>query len=72
MEFWTFLVVTLGGPFDGYVSTIPYRSMAECNAAMEVVVPTMGDTPIEMVQCMESSTISKSQRPKRNPIYEEN
>lgn len=72
MEFWTFLVITLGGPFDGYASTIPYRSVAECNAAMEIVPTTMGDTPIAMVQCVESDSISKSQRPKRNPIYQEN
>lgn len=72
MEFWTFLVITLGGPFDDTVSMLPYRSIAECNAAMEVVASTMGDVPIEMVQCVESSSISKSQRPKRNPTYGEN
>lgn len=70
MEFWTFLVITLGGPYDGYVSTLPYRSIAECNSAMEVVAQTMGGVPIEMVQCVESSSISKSQRPKPNPFYE--
>jgi hypothetical protein len=70
MEFWTFLVITLGAPYDGYVSALPYRSIAECNAAMEVVADTMRSVPVEMVQCIESSKISKSQRPKPNPFYE--
>lgn len=67
MDYWTFLVITLAGPLDGYVSTIPYRSIEECNAAMETVPRTMATTPTEMVQCVETDTLARSLRPKRRP-----
>lgn len=67
MEYWTFLVITLGGPFDGYVSALPYTSIAECNVAMDVVPQTMLAAPIDMVQCMESGVASRSIRPMPRP-----
>lgn len=66
MEYWTFLVITLAAPFDGYVSTLPYPSQPTCQAAMEVVPATL-PMEVAMVQCIESDTPSKSIRPQRRP-----
>lgn len=66
MFYWTFLVITLGGEFDGYVSVLPYKSIAECNAAMDVVPATLG-LDVDMVQCRETDVPSGSIRPKKRP-----
>ena len=67
MEYWTFLVVFFGGDLEGYVATLPYRSAADCGAAIEVVEATMVGLDIEMVQCRESTTPSGSIRPLPRP-----
>lgn len=66
IDTWTFLVITLAAPFDGYVSTLPYPNYQACEEAMLVVPDSMG-LAVEMVQCMGSSTPSHYIRPKRRP-----
>lgn len=66
METWTFLVITLAAPFEGYQSVIPYPSQDACEIGMDLVPQTM-QRPIEMAQCVPSDTLSSSIRPKRRP-----
>lgn len=71
MEYWTFLVITLAAPFDGYVSTLPYRTLEQCWTAAPIIEQTLIE-PVDMVQCVPSTVPSVSIRPKRNPIYGDN
>jgi hypothetical protein len=68
MNFWTFLVITLGGPYEGYVSTLPYESVEACWEAAPVIEETLS-LPIDMVQCVPSDVVSGSLRPMPNPFY---
>jgi hypothetical protein len=49
---WMLLVITLGGPFEGYVSVIPQISADQCGDSILAVEALLGDIPVEMVQCM--------------------
>jgi hypothetical protein len=66
MEYWTFLVITLAAPFDGYVSTVPYHSLDACWRAAPIVQSTMTEN-VDMVQCVPSTTPSSSIRPMPRP-----
>ena len=49
---WVFLVVTLGAPFDGYVSVIPQRGQKQCGDNILIAEGLFEGLPIEMVQCI--------------------
>lgn len=49
---WVFLVITLGGPFEGYVSVIPQTSAKQCGENIIIAEGLFEGLPIEMVQCM--------------------
>ena len=49
---WVFLVITLGGPFDGYVSVIPQRGQDQCEENIEAAEALFEGLPVEMVQCI--------------------
>lgn len=66
MEYWTFLVITLAAPYEGYVSTLPYKNLDACWTAAPVVEGTL-EFGVDMVQCIETQTPSGSIRPKRRP-----
>lgn len=52
---WVFLVVTLGAPFDGYVSVIPQRGQKQCEDNMIIAEVLFEGLPVEMVQCIPTS-----------------
>lgn len=66
MFYWTFLVITLGGPFNGYASVLPYKGIEACNAAMNVVPQTLG-MEVAMVQCRQTDVAGWTVRPKKRP-----
>jgi hypothetical protein len=66
MEYWTFLVITLAAPHDGYVATLPYKNLEACWAAAPVVESTL-ELGVDMVQCIPSQTPSGSIRPMPRP-----
>lgn len=49
---WVFLVITLGGPFEGYVSVIPQLSEKQCGDNILAAEALLGDIPVDMVQCI--------------------
>lgn len=49
---WVFLIITLGGPFEGYVSVIPQRGQEQCQSNIEKVEALFEGLPVEMVQCI--------------------
>ena len=65
--YWTLMLVTiLNGPMDGTQTGLLYASMAECNAARNVVGSTL---PYDYsIDCLTTDTPSKSPRPKARPI----
>lgn len=63
---WTFLVITLASPFDGYASVLPYPSYGACEDAILTMPPTMG-LAVDMVQCLPSTTPVNLIRPQRRP-----
>ena len=70
MEFWSVLFVTvLSGPLEGSTSGLIYKNFAECEAAIPAVVGTFDGQYDYTIWCEESTTLSASVKPKRNPIY---
>lgn len=69
MTFWTILWVTaLGGPYDGESAFLVYPSLEACEAALNPVSDTL---PYDhSLICEETTVLSSSLRPKRNPRYE--
>ena len=65
--YWTLLVITLGEPWTGNVGVVPYMTMTECGAAMEIVRATMGGAKIELMQCQESGVRSDLPPPEESP-----
>jgi hypothetical protein len=49
---WVFLVITLGGPFEGYVSVIPQLGEKQCGDNIEKAEALFEGLPIDMVQCI--------------------
>ena len=67
--FWTILWVTaLGGPYDSESAFLVYPSLEACEAALNPVSDTL---PYDhSLICEETTVLSSSLRPKRNPRYE--
>jgi len=49
---WMLLVITLGGPFEGYVSVIPQLNADQCGDSILAAEALLGGIPVEMVQCI--------------------
>lgn len=68
MMYWTVLIITYGGFLDGDVSYVAYPSHEACEEAMmltyDLLYPEMPDL---MLQCHETTRISKSIRPMPRP-----
>lgn len=69
MTYWTVLWITfLGGPYDGENAYMVYPSLETCEKALNVVSDTL---PYDHnLLCEETTVLSSSPRPKRNPRYD--
>lgn len=69
MKFWTILWITaLGGPYDGESAYMVYPSLDACEEATTVISGTLPYS--HNIICEETTVLSSSLRPKRNPRYE--
>lgn len=66
MAQWTFLVIALAAPYEDYATALPYRTLDECWAAAPLVVDTLS-VPVDMIQCVETGTLSSTIRPRPRP-----
>lgn len=68
MEYWAVLWVTvLSGPLENSTSGLIYKSLDQCEAAINTVAGTITGQYDYQIYCEESYTPSSSIRPKRRP-----
>jgi len=67
MTYWTILwIIFLGGQYSGEQSFMVYPSLETCEKALNVVSGTLPYDHILL--CEETTVLSSSLRPKRNPL----
>ena len=73
MEYWTVLWITiLSGDLENSTSGLIYKTLDQCEAAINTVAGTITSQYNYQIYCEETVTPSSSPTPKRNPIYTEN
>ena len=73
MEYWAVLWITvISGPLENSTSGLIYKTLGQCEAAINTVAGTITGQYDYQIYCEETVTPSSSIRPKRNPTYTEN
>ena len=68
MTYWTILLITiLSGPMEGSQSTILYFSEEDCSNATRTVSTSIGTAYDHKLECVVTSTLSNSIKPKAKP-----